>query len=216
MPNTSYGLQSGVRRRMGHSWRPLHACFVCGTLQQSLRSSRFANWEPTVFRLIWTNEPMTLKCRHAAVYLFPSAISECTADVVITWITSNGLRLNSEGTDILRQPDANINFSSAGSSIDKVSNRCCNVVRLWSECKTFSENHATLNCRWCIYANYGRRVVPYQWVIIVRGFLDWITATVSYLLWRFHWILKAAARLIFKLPSSDHVTDGLIFDRVRH
>ena len=166
-------------------------------------------------------------CQPAAVSELTAAVSRCVQDIA-GWMRTNRLQLNSDKTEVLwcatnrRQhqlPSAPISID--GTPVDPV--KFVRNLGIYVDADLVMQTHVKRTVSRCFATlrqlRQIRRLVPsstFQKLVItlVVNRLDYGNAVLvglpAYLVRRLQSVLNAAARLIFNLRSSDHITDALV------
>jgi len=166
-------------------------------------------------------------CAPAATDSLSSRVAECT-DAIAAWMRSNRLQLNPDKTEVLwcatgrRQhqlPTSAMSIAGVpiapapfvrdlGVYIDADLSMRTHVQRTVSRC--FAALRQLRQIRRCVPTTTFQTLV----VALVHSRLDYgnsvLVGVPAYLLRRLQSVLNAAARLIFHLKRSDHITDALV------
>jgi hypothetical protein len=166
-------------------------------------------------------------CRPTAVDSFSTRVSECVGDIA-SWMRSNRLQLNRDKTEVLwcstgrRQHQ----LPTTALSIDGVPVSPVSSVRdlgFFIDADLVMRSHVQRSVSRCFAAlrqlRQIRRLLPtatFQSLVValVHSRLDYgnsvLVGIPAYLACRLQSVLNAAARLIYNLRRSDHITDALI------
>jgi hypothetical protein len=166
-------------------------------------------------------------CGPATVDVFSTKVSECVGDIA-SWMRSNRLQLNSDKTEVLWCSTGRRlhQLPSAALSIDGVPVAPVSSVRnlgIFIDSDLVMRTHVQRTVSRCFAAlrqlRQIRRSLPastFQSLVValVHSRLDYgnsvLVGIPAYLTSRLQSVLNAAARLVYNLKRSEHITDALI------